>query len=79
MHLLNRAIHLSPDKGHIKYMSLAQLFQGNDALQYYRKGIEILSEELASAAPEVDKTQELRRDLSNAYCSVSELFTTDLW
>lgn len=46
-HCLGRAITLQPDEGYSKYLSMAQLMEGNDSLQCYQKGIEILSETVA--------------------------------
>ena len=43
-HCLGRAITVKPSIGHTKYLSLAQLMQGRDALQLYNKAIEIISQ-----------------------------------
>lgn len=37
-----RAVQLSPNEGHSKYMSLGQIHTGQEAVQYYTKGIQIL-------------------------------------
>jgi len=46
---LGRAVEVQPDEGHEKFMSLAQLFQGKDALNLYDKGIQILAQALDTA------------------------------
>jgi len=93
-HCLGRAVTVAPDSGHSKYLSLAQIMDGEDSLGLYRKGIELLtseverlaaspaSNEAAAAASEgpqpVDKLASAKRELSSSYCAVAELFTTDL-
>ena len=37
-----RAVEISPDEGHSKYMLLGQIHSGQEAVEYYTKGIEIL-------------------------------------
>lgn len=65
--ILGRAITLEPDSGHSKYLSMAQLLSGKEALGMYKKGLEIIQEEKGS-----------KRELSNAFCAVAELYMTDL-
>ncbi|XP_042878957.1 probable assembly chaperone of rpl4 [Penaeus japonicus] len=48
-HCLGRAITVQPDEGYSKYLSMAQLMEGNESLECYQKGIEILSETVALA------------------------------
>ena len=33
---------MAPDSGHAKYLSLAQLMDGEEALSLYRKGIQLM-------------------------------------
>lgn len=47
-HCLGRAITLQPESGHEKYMSMAQLMEGREALQCYQKGIEIITNKISS-------------------------------
>ena len=56
-HCLGRAITLQPEGGHGKYMSMAQLMEGREALQCYQKGIEILTSKMSSlpAVKEAEK------------------------
>lgn len=56
---------------------MAQLFTGEESLQLYTKGIQILTSARHSETDEV-KAKELSRSLSNAICSVAELYMTDL-
>lgn len=37
-----RAVELSPDVGHSKYMYLGQIHTGQEAVDYYIRGIEVL-------------------------------------
>lgn len=37
-----RAVALSPDVGHSKYMYLGQIHTGQQAVDYYTRGIEVL-------------------------------------
>lgn len=40
--MLLRAVEISPNEGHCKYMYLGQIHSGQEAVDYYNKGIEIL-------------------------------------
>ncbi|GBM30945.1 putative assembly chaperone of rpl4 [Araneus ventricosus] len=80
--LLKRCVAVSPDTGYTKYFSLGQLTDGEESVAFYKKGIEILQKELENyenlqPAEETDK-KSLMKDLSNAYCSISETYMTDL-
>lgn len=86
--IFQRAVELSPDLGHSKYMSLGQIHTGQEAVDYYMKGIQVLVSSLekqaqttglgASAFPEEDSDGPTEKDVSRAYCSVAEIFLTDL-
>ncbi|GAB6028826.1 hypothetical protein CHUAL_004634 [Chamberlinius hualienensis] len=88
---LQKAVAISPDLGHAKYFSLSQLENGFESLNLYKKGIEILKKELEifenlestseaenNSAVTFKNKPQLKRKLSNAYCSIVELFMTDL-
>ncbi|KAF8796368.1 putative assembly chaperone of rpl4 like protein [Argiope bruennichi] len=80
--LLKQCVTVSPDTGYTKYFSLGQLTDGEESVSFYQKGIEILQKELENCenlqpAEETDK-KVLMKDLSNAYCSISETYMTDL-
>jgi tetratricopeptide (TPR) repeat protein len=62
-----RAIDFHPNDGYIKYLQLGQINSGNEAVDFITKGIQIM---LNSHA---DKHQ-----ISVAYCSLAEIFLTDL-
>ncbi|XP_054638452.1 uncharacterized protein si:dkey-12j5.1 isoform X1 [Dunckerocampus dactyliophorus] len=84
-----RAVELSPDAGHSKYMYLGQIHTGQEAIDYYTKGIQVLLSALdtqaqttahAEAAAPVIEDPELptMKDASVAYCSIAEIYLTDL-
>ncbi|XP_014877959.1 probable assembly chaperone of rpl4 [Poecilia latipinna] len=83
-----RAIDLSPDVGHSKYMYLGQIHTGQEAVDYYTRGIQVLlsvlekqeTEAQAGAAGTTDENDEVpsRKDVSVAYCSLAEIYLTDL-
>lgn len=85
---LGRAITVAPESGHGKYLSLAQLLEGREALGLYEKGMQLIRTRLqdggleepdpAAVGPERLKLQGLRRELSNCHCAVAELYMTDL-
>lgn len=41
-HCFEHAVNMSPDVGHTKYLSLGQLCDGQDAIRYFQKGIELM-------------------------------------
>ncbi|XP_067094494.1 uncharacterized protein si:dkey-12j5.1 [Osmerus mordax] len=82
-----RAVELSPDEGHSKYMYLGQLHTGQEAISYYTRGIQIILAALerqtlsmteAGAAAPPDQEPLCRKDVCVAYCSVAEIYLTDL-
>jgi len=75
---LGRAIHLEPESGYSKYLSLAQIMTGVQSRELCRKAIELIKTQISTLPPTDESLAELRRDLSNALVSVSELYMTDL-
>ncbi|XP_029959281.1 probable assembly chaperone of rpl4 [Salarias fasciatus] len=83
-----RAVELSPDVGHSKYMCLGQIHTGQEAVDYYTRGIQVLLSTLeeqkattaagAAAQPEEDHQVPTEKDVSVAYCSIAEIYLTDL-
>ncbi|XP_071396522.1 uncharacterized protein [Centroberyx affinis] len=84
-----RAVELSPDEGHSKYMYLGQIHTGKEAVDYYTRGIQVIVSALdkqaqttaqAGAAAPADEEPELptAKDVCVAYCSVAEIYLTDL-
>ncbi|KAF7227337.1 transcript variant X1 [Nothobranchius furzeri] len=89
--VLLRAVELSPDVGHSKYMNLGQIHTGQEAVDYYSRGIHVLLSALekqetvaqaaaGAAAAMTDEHHELptAKDVSVAYCSIAEIYLTDL-
>ncbi|KAG7469994.1 hypothetical protein MATL_G00134940 [Megalops atlanticus] len=82
-----KAVELSPEEGHSKYMYLGQIHTGMEAVQYFTKGIEVMLNALeestqsaagaAAALPDSDPAV-TAKDVSVAFCSVAEIFFTDL-
>lgn len=77
MQMLRHAINVNPDEGHIKYLNLAQLLHGREALECYRKAYEILIRDLGRARKKKDQ-KNIRRTISSVRCAAAELFLTDL-
>ncbi|BFY97480.1 hypothetical protein BsWGS_00520 [Bradybaena similaris] len=83
-HCLGRAVEICPDSGFSKYMTLGQLLEGATAVQCYQKGIDLMvkekqereAQEVAAAAC-CDDRPVTDRDISNAYCSIAEIYLTD--
>ncbi|MFT7816271.1 putative assembly chaperone of rpl4 [Arapaima gigas] len=88
-----KAVELSPEDGHSKYMYLGQMHTGTEAIQYFSKGIEVMLRKLeeqshtvalvgamAAASPDpVDHDPEVTpKDVCVAFCSLAEIFFTDL-
>lgn len=75
------------------YFSLAQLSHGDEALELWTRGIQLLEAKLmeigegGDAAMDADddsdedddERAEWVRQLSQAYCALAELYTTDCW
>ncbi|XP_040901326.1 probable assembly chaperone of rpl4 isoform X2 [Toxotes jaculatrix] len=87
--VLLHAVELSPDVGHSKYMYLGQIHTGQEAVDYYTRGIQILLSALdkqaqttaqagAAAHPDEDPELPTAKDVSVAYCSIAEIYLTDL-
>lgn len=88
--LYEKLIHLSPDEGFSKYMCLAQLSSGIEAVNFYKKGVELMLIEFNKQSndknqPSTSKKDEEEEsngvnklDISTAFCSIAELYLTDL-
>jgi len=81
--VLSQAIYLNPNANPKKYLYIAQLFEGQNSATFYLKAVEILSAQLEELAQtnnqngEVD-SQDIRKDLSQAFTALGELYMTDL-
>ncbi|XP_041844145.1 probable assembly chaperone of rpl4 isoform X2 [Melanotaenia boesemani] len=83
-----RAVQLSPDVGHSKYMYLGQIHTSQESVDYYTKGIQVLLSALekqeaaaqtgAAALTDEDHERPTAKDVSVAYCSIAEIYLTDL-
>ncbi|KAM4026896.1 uncharacterized protein ACNLHF_022776 [Anomaloglossus baeobatrachus] len=82
--VLLQAVALSPEKGHAKYMCLGQIHCKEEALQYFQKGLEIMicahqsQPQVSGAANFSDEMEVTTKDVSAAFCSVAEIYLTDL-
>jgi Tfp pilus assembly protein PilF len=101
--LYTKLVELQPNEGFSKYMCLAQLSQGQEAADFYKKGIELIlieynhqqqsesqsskpgtSAQLNAKSSQGDEEDEedgqkiKSLDISTAYCSLAELYLTDL-
>ncbi|AWO96670.1 putative UPF0661 TPR repeat-containing protein C16D10.01c-like [Scophthalmus maximus] len=81
-----RAVELSPEEGHNKYMYLGQIHTGQEAVDFYTRGIQVLlsaldkqAQNTAGAAAPLDEDAQLptAKDVSVAYCSIAEIYLTD--
>ncbi|TMS10610.1 putative assembly chaperone of rpl4 [Larimichthys crocea] len=82
-------LHLNPDEGHSKYMYLGQIHTGQEAVEYYTRGIQVLLAALdkqaqataqagAAALPEEDPELPTAKDVCVAFCSIAEIYLADL-
>lgn len=75
---------VSPDCGFEKYLALGQISSGKESLEFYSKAASILTLLLEglSKDPNVSEIEsqliELKKQLSDIYCSAAELYMTDL-
>lgn len=83
------AVELSPDEGHSKYMYLGQIHSGQEAVDFYTRGIQVLLSALdkqaqataqagAAAPPDEDPQLPTAKDVCVAYCSIAEIYLADL-
>ncbi|KAG5188030.1 hypothetical protein JKP88DRAFT_269548 [Tribonema minus] len=85
--LLSRSIEVAPDASAGKWLYMAQLHEGEEALKLYNRGLTLLEAALAqpaaaaaaaAATSTLTSIPELRQQLSAACCAVAELYMTDL-
>lgn len=84
--VLERSVSIDPTGNHSKYMILAQISKEQEASTHYQTGTALLQAKLEAAVGEASSSaaipsheiRALRRELSNAYCSLAELYMTDL-
>ena len=73
----SKAITLDPLKGHIKYLYLGQLTEGSEAVEYYKKAIEIMNSTIQDQKNCASNQVITEKDLSSVYCSLAEIYMTD--
>ncbi|XP_052000115.1 uncharacterized protein si:dkey-12j5.1 [Xyrauchen texanus] len=82
-----KAVELSPEEGHSKYMYLGQIHTGMEAVQYFSKGIEVMLNTMDKHSNEANtfgaaafpsEGAVTNKDVSVAFCSIAEIFFTDL-
>ncbi|XP_031564050.1 probable assembly chaperone of rpl4 [Actinia tenebrosa] len=72
------AIELCPDEGHAKYMYIGQILQGQEAVEAFTKGIELMISTMNSSSKGAAKSDTVSpNDVSTAYCSLAEIYMTD--
>jgi len=76
--LLQESTRLAPDSGPEKWLDLGQLSPGRTALQCFQKAIDLLMAQLSSGGGAEDLRKQLAIQMSTAYCSMGEIFTTEL-
>lgn len=70
---LHKLIEIAPNNYPLQYFQLAQLYEGNESVHFYKIGISLLESSSESL------TEELKSKLSSAYSSIAEIYMTDLW
>jgi hypothetical protein len=74
--------------GHVKYLYLGQLTHGQEAIDHLTKGIEVM--ESVGVAGEREEgsiggacgggeDEDVKEQLSGAYCALAEVYLTDTW
>ena len=75
--MLRHAVALNPNEGHVKYLNLAQLCSGHEALALYGTAYTIAQRELGRSRKKKQQ-KAIRRTLSTIRCAAAELYLTDL-
>jgi len=82
--LLERSIELNPLDNISKYLQLAQLLEGNEAIRLFERGVSLIQhqkEQLESNSQRTDAQNEelitIGNQLSCAFCSMAEIYLTD--
>jgi len=75
--MLTYAVQISPNEGHVKYLNLAQLASGQEAIGHYENACRVLLSELARSSNSSQR-EEIQRALATAKCAMAEMYLTDL-
>ena len=80
LNLLTQSTLIAPNENPYKWMFLAQLQTGIDAMESYNRGIILLTS--VTNDPDINniegKLEFYNKQISKAYCSIAELYLTDL-
>jgi len=58
---------------------MGQMSEGLDSVRYFQKGVDLMSNELIQVEGNLDEAKTLRRKISSALCSMTEIYLTDCW
>jgi Tfp pilus assembly protein PilF len=75
--LLRKSISLAPDAGYSKFMNLGQVMEGRDAVQCFEQGV-VNMQRVLQTLQDAKEQATLRREMSNGFLSIAELWMTDL-
>jgi predicted Zn-dependent protease len=73
-----KSIQLNPQDGYTKYMYLAQISEGKEAIQLFHKGIALLQQMKLSPEKYGIPLPKLQSLIADALCSIVEIYMTDL-
>jgi tetratricopeptide (TPR) repeat protein len=78
--LIERSIQLNPNKEGLKYLNYAEMLRGQESLQMYKKGIQVLRAdiEVYQAGKREDDVTVAVRHIGSACASMADLYMTDL-
>lgn len=75
--LLRHSIEVAPNEGYVKYLNLAQLLNGNDALKCYQKAYGIQRVEMSRLRTK-KSVANMKREMASCLVAAAELYLTDL-
>jgi tetratricopeptide (TPR) repeat protein len=77
--LIERSIQLNPERDGQKYMNLAEMLSGADAVQMYIQGIKVLKTDYERFKASLNKTQEnlCKKQMASAHASIAESYMTE--
>ncbi|RHY33722.1 hypothetical protein DYB32_001464 [Aphanomyces invadans] len=73
-----KSIQVAPKHNPGKYLYAAQLVQGEESEKFALQGIAIMTELLANVPAHLDESKLLKKQICDAYCSLTELYMSDL-
>lgn len=76
--LLLRSTATSPDANPFKWLFLAQLQSGKESVATYERAIGVLCAQ-AEAREDAEERRIMQKQIVKAYCSIADIFLTDLW